>query len=257
MIDVVIPAGGTISDDYARRIGTPHRALAPVGPDGKPVMQIVVDALRESGFVGRIIGVAAPAVAERITDVDLWLPAGESGPENILRGLEQCLPTKPALVCTSDLPLLNGENVIDGLLGLKTDADVAVGLVKVGDFWARFPDAPPSQFVHLGDIGPVTMGGLFQIRPDVLARNQKLLNAVFTARKSQWRMAGLLGPRLVGQFATRRLTLAAIVARAERLLGCRIDVVLEMPPELAYDMDTADDYAYAHAVLLRRPAATA
>lgn len=256
-MDAVIPAGGTISDDFAQRISTPHRALAAIGPDGKPVMQIVVDSLRASGTVGRIIGVAAAPVAERISDVDVWLPAGDSGPANILRGLAEAGPNAPALVCTSDLPLMTAQNVTQFVAACRAEADITVGLVKADALNAMFPDAPPSEFVHLGDIGPVTMGGLFQIRPDVLARNQKLLNAVFTARKSQWRMAGLLGPRLVWQFATRRLTLAAIVARAERLLGCRIEVVLDTPPELAYDMDTADDYAYAHAVLLRRPAATA
>ncbi len=256
-MDAVIPAGGTISDDYARVIGTPHRALAPVGPDGRPVMQIVVDALRESGFVGRIIGVAAPAVAERITYVDVWLSAGESGPENILRGLSQARQNTPALVCTSDLPLMTANSVTQFIAACRAEADITVGLVKADALNAMFPDAPPSRFVHLGDIGPVTMGGLFQMRPDVLARNQSLLNAVFTARKSQARMAALLGPRLVWQFATRRLTLAAIVARAEHVLGCRVEVVLNTPPELAYDMDTADDYAYAHAALLRRPAATA
>lgn len=256
-MDAVIPAGGTILDDYARRIGTPHRALAPVGPGGKPVMQIVVDSLRASGTVGRIIGVAAAPVAERISDVDVWLPAGDSGPANILRGLAEAGPNAPALVCTSDLPLMTAQNVTQFVAACRAEADITLGLVKADALNAMFPDAPPSEFVPLRDAGPVTMGNLFQIRPDALARNRGLLKNAFAARKSQWRLAGLLGPRLVWQFAAKSLMLAAVKARAEHVLGCRIDVILDTPPELAYDMDTADDYAYAHAVLLRRPTATA
>lgn len=255
-MDAVIPAGGTIPEDFAQRIGTPHRALAPVGPDGRPVMQIVVDALRDSGTVSRIIGVAAP-VAQRITDVDVWLPAGDSGPANILRGLAEAEQNAPALVCASDLPLMTAGSVTQFVAACGTEAGIAVGLVKADALNAMFPDAPPSEFVPLRDAGPVTMGSLFQIRPDALARNRGLLENAFAARKSQWRMAGLLGPRLVWQFAAKSLTLTAIAARAQHVLGCRIEVVLDTPPELAYDMDTADDYAYAHAVLLRRPAATA
>ncbi len=256
--DVVIPAGGTIPTEYAEKIGTPFRALAPTGPGRVPTMQRVVDALRGSGRVRRIVAVAPPAVQDAISGVDEWLPSGDSGPRNILLGLA-ALPDweAPALVCTSDLPLLTAEAVEAFVERARPDADVSLGLVGRVAYERAFPDAPLSLFVPFRDIGPVTMSCLFQVRPALLRRNEALLNRAFAGRKSQWEMASLLGPALLCRFALRRLTLAAVQARAEALLRCRADVIRDCPPELALDIDTTDDYAYADARLHQASAAAA
>ncbi len=258
--DVVVPAGGVISAEYARAIGSPHRALAPVGPGRTPVLQIVVDALRASGVVRQIIGVTAEPVAQKVSGVDVWLPAGDSGPENILRGLA-ALPTPdaPALVCTSDLPLLTPDAVRAFVAHCDAEAEVTLGLVTAAAYEEAFPGAPPSEWVHLRDAGPVTLGGLFGIRPALLQRNTLLLADAMAARKSQFGMVRLLGPRLVWQWATRSLTLAALTARGETLLGCRTQILRDAAPALALDIDTEDDYTDADARLQtqQRPADTA
>ena len=244
--DVVVPAGGQISAAYTAAIGTPWRALAPLGPDRIPVMQAVVDALRSSGAVGRIVGVAAAEVADRITGIDLWLPAGGSGPANIATGLAalKSLET-PALVCTSDLPLLTPDAVREFTAACEADADVTLGLVRASDYEAAFPDAPPSQWVWLRDVGPVTLGGLFQVRPSLLARNPGRLKSVMDARKSQFRMARLLGPHCLGAWAIKSLTLPMLTARGDFLLQGRVQVIQDCPPVLAFDIDTEDDYTYS------------
>ncbi len=245
VLDVVIPAGGTIDADFAGRIGSPYRALAPLGPDGTPVLQNVVNALRSSGKFGQIVCVAPDAVQQIIHGVDHWLPTGDSGPQNILAGLRSLPPETTALVCTSDLPLMTPEAVTHFVSALTPDAAVSVGLVRAEVYNTAYPDAPPSTFVELCDIGPVTLAGLFAVRPAALFHQQALLDALFGARKSQLRMAGILGPRLLLAWATRRLTLSALTARAETLLNAPVQVVDHTAPALAYDMDTVDDYTYA------------
>ncbi len=91
----------------------------------------------------------------------------------------------------------------------------------------------------------MTLGGLFVVRPDLLIRQDDLFRRLFGARKDQWRMAGLLGPRLLWQFATKTLRLRDIVSRAETLLGGTVQVIPNTAPDLAYDIDTRDDYTYA------------
>ncbi len=243
--DAVIPAGGTIDAAYAQAIGSAYRPLAPLGPSGTPVLQHVVDTLRANKNVGRIVCVAPQAVANGIHNVDLWLPEGASGPDNIRSGLAQVPPDRPAMVCASDLPLLTPGSVHDFLAACRPDVEVAVGLIKAADYNAAYPDAPPSEFVPLADIGPVTASGLFVVRPDLLVRHAALFQAMFQGRKEQWRMAGLLGPRLLWQFATRTLRLPDIVARAEVILGGPVQVVEGVAPALAYDIDNQDDYTYA------------
>jgi len=244
--DVVIPAGGTIDAAYAQAIGSPYRALAPLGPERRPVLQSVVDALQESGAVRRIIAIVADDVREVITGVDLWLSAGDNGAQNILAGLAEADPDRIALVCPSDLPLLTPESVAEFLHLCRPDAEAAVGLVRAGDYNAMFPDAPPSQFVKLADAGLATLGGLFLVHPHLVTRQAALSDKLFGARKSQLQMARLLGPRLMWGWATQSLTLPMITTRAEELLGGPVQVIPGVSPLLAYDIDTLDDYTYAN-----------
>lgn len=244
-LDVVIPAGGTIDAEFARRIGSPHRALAPLGAQGKSVLQHVIDTLRSSEVAGQIVCAAPDAVQSVIDGVDHWLPAESSGPQNILAGLRSLPPEATALVCTSDLPLMTPEAVRQFVAALTPESAVAVGMVRAESYTAAYPDAPPSTFVALRDAGPVTLAGLFAVRPAALFRQQALLNGLFGARKSQLRMAGILGPRLLLAWAAGRLSQAALTARAEALLTAPVQVVDYTDPALAYDMDTVDDYDYA------------
>jgi GTP:adenosylcobinamide-phosphate guanylyltransferase len=248
--DVVIPAGGRIPEAYAHAAGTPYRALAPLGTERRPVLQIVVDALRSSGSVRRIVCVAAPQVAATISGVDHWLPAGERGTENILRGLASLDdPAVPALVCTSDLPLLTPPDVQKFVSQCDTYVDVTLGLVTASSYETAFREAPSSQWVTLRDVGPVTMVGLFGIRPAILLRQEALLASVFESRKSQLRMIRMLGPRLIWQWATKTLTLQTLVTRGEKILGGRAQILRDAPPRLSFDIDTQDDYAYADTCL--------
>ena len=248
--DVVIPAGGTIPEGYARALGTPHRALAPVGPDRTPVMQVVVEALRASGVVRHIVGVAAAPVVAAISGVDQWREAGESGPGNILRGLAALDDSDaPSLVCTSDLPLLTRLDVQGFVARCEPGADVTLGIVGASAYESAFRQAPPSEWVALRDAGPVTLGCLFGLRPRLLLEREALLTGVFESRKSQWRMARLLGPRLLWQWATRALTLGALAARGETILGGHAQILRDVSPRLAFDIDTEDDYTYADTYL--------
>ena len=243
--DIVIPAGGTIDTDYAEAIGSLCRALAPLGPEQRPVLQCVIDTLRETGYARRIFAAAPPAVRETITGVDLWLPAGDSGAQNILAGLAEVDPNRLALVCPSDLPLLTASSVTQFLSLCQPDAEIAVGLVRAEAYHTLFPGAPPSQFTALADTGPVTLGSVFLVHPGLITRQAVLLNRLFEGRKSQWQTAKLLGPRLLWNWAAKSLTVPMITTRAEKLTGGKVQIVSEVSPLLAYDIDTLDDYTYA------------
>ncbi len=248
-LPAIIPAGGTANWGYAQLIGTPHRALAPLGQDNTPALQIVINALRQSGHVKTITAVAHPDAPSRINNIDQWLTATESGPANILAGLAAISgdPDRHVFVCASDLPFITAAAVQDFAARCANNADMTIGLVRASAYENAYPDAPPSQYVTLRESGPVTLSCLFAVRPSLLTRNKRLLTLAFEARKSQSRSASLLGPRLLWQWATGTLSLAAVQARCERLLRCQVQVIDHAHPALAYDIDNADDYAYARA----------
>ncbi len=245
MRSIVIPAGGEISPEFAERIGSPHRALAPLGLSRTPLLQHIVSTLRAAEPGAKIICVAPKEVSGAVGGVDLWLPAGVSGPENMRLGLSHAEANQPALLCTSDLPLITTEGVRAFVNACRADAQITVGLVRAEAYRQAFPGAPPSEFTKLAETGPVTMAGLFQIQPDLLTRRSALFDKLFRARKSQWQMAGIVGPKLVWQLATRTLRLSSVVQRAEHLIGGPVQVILDADPILAYDADTLDDYTYA------------
>ena len=245
MKDIVIPAGGVISAEFAKRIGSPYRALAPLGPNKTPVLQHIVETLRAAEPDARVICVAPETVAQAVNGVDVWLPSGPSGPENIRLGLSHADPGQPALLCTSDLPLITAGSVRAFIAACRPDAHLAAGLVRAGDYEREFRDAPPSQFVSLAETGPVTLAGLFQIQPDLLTRQSALFEKLFHARKAPWQLAGLFGPQLLWQFAAKTLRLQTLTQRAEQLIGGPVQIIPETDPVLAYDIDTPDDYTYA------------
>ena len=245
MTDIVIPAGGEIDAEFAERIGSPHRALAPFGPGRTPLLQVVVNTLRDAVPDAQVICVAPDSVRQAVMGVDVWLTAGAGGPENMRLGLCHARQDRPALLCASDLPLITGEGVRKFVVACRSEAQVTVGLVRSDDYHRAFPGAPPSEFTDLPETGPVTLGGLFQIQPDLLTRRGALFDKLFNARKSPWQVAGVAGPRLLWQLATKTLTLSAIVNRAEHLLGGPVQIVPDTDPALAYDTDTLDDYTYA------------
>lgn len=243
--DIVIPAGGIIAAEFAARIGSPYRALAPLGPDRTPVLQQIVDTLRAAVPSSRLLCVAPDAVADRVQGVDLWLPSTHSGPDNMRLGLSHARPGQPALLCLSDLPLLTVKSVREFVTACRDDVQVTAGLVGAEQFSKAFPNAPPSEFVRLMETGPVTMAGLFQVQPDLLVRRRAMIDKLFQARKAQWRMAGVAGPHLLWQLATQTLRLSTITQRAEAILGGPVQILFEADPVLAYDIDTLDDYTYA------------
>ena len=245
MTDIVIPAGGEIDTQFAERIGSSYRVLAPLGPKRTPLLQYVVNTLRDAVPDAKVICVAPDAVRQAVIGVDLWLPAGASGPDNMRLGLSRARQDRPALLCASDLPLMTVAGIQKFVAACRADAQITVGLVHADAYESAFPNAPASEFTTLPETGPITLGGLFQIQPDLLSRQSRLFDKLFNARKSPWHIAGIAGPRLLWQLATKTLTLSAVVQRAEFLLGGQVQVVPNTDPSLAYDTDTLDDYTYA------------
>jgi CTP:molybdopterin cytidylyltransferase MocA len=247
-IDVILPAGGRISGVFAQQVGTEIKALARFG--GQTILSRTVAVLRATGRVRRIVVIGgAEALAEaRACEADGAAAEGATMPDNIMRGL-QWLEEQPGgatpriLSVTTDLPFLTAEAISAFLNACPPHADVAAPVVTQREFEARFPGSS-NEFVILRD-GAFTLGCVFLFRREALLANRQRLEAMVAARKSQWRMAALIGTRVVWRFATRQLTVNDIVARGCHLMGCTAVSIPDSPPELAFDIDLPCEYEYA------------
>lgn len=248
-LDVVLPAGGRITGEFAAETGVEVKALIDVG--GWTVLERTLNALRETGRVRRAVVIGPREIADHpcSRSADAVLPeGGNSGPANILRGIEWLRENDggcadQVLILTTDLPFLTPHAILAFVDSCPPGVDLCAPLVSKDAFEARFPGSD-NQYVGLAD-GEWTMGCGFLVNPEAIQANRDHIERVFAARKSQIGMARLLGLGFIIRFLTHRLSVAHIEARCTNMLGCSAKGVFQSPPELAFDMDTVGEYRYA------------
>jgi phosphatidate cytidylyltransferase len=247
MIPAVITAGGRLTGELADRAGTEVKALAPM--QGRPLIAAMLDALLALPQVGPLAVVGPTetlSAVQAFPDTVTLVTEGETGPENVLRGLDAVAEEGYegyVLVCTCDLPFINAEAVRWLLDNAPDDADIIYPIVTKQEYLEAFPGSPNAWAKIAGE--ELTGGSVLLMRPAAVRRNRELIERVFNARKSQWEMARLLGVPFLIRFLTGRLTVAQAEARASRLTGCRCRALRGGPPHLASDIDTLADYEWA------------
>lgn len=247
--DVILPAGGRVDAALATEAGTGVKAMFRFGKE--TILGRTVRVLNESGLARRIVAIGGDAAQEEARRHGAHgLSEAHTGPENILAGLKwlrsQPDPPKKVLVVTTDLPFLTAELLQRYVAMCPEDKAISVPLISREEWEARFPGST-AMFIRLGD-GAWTTGGAFLIDAEALERSMPQIKRVFAQRKSKLGMARLLGPAFVLGLLRKTLTVPQIEAKIQAMLGCSGAAVRGAPPELAYDIDDLEDYAYAKRV---------
>jgi len=244
--DAILPAGGTIPDDYAAKVGTNKKPLVVI--DGRTVLATTISALRESGLVRRIVVVGSDEVLAHADakGADIVLPEGVSGPDNIYRGLkallESDLPPEKVIIATTDLPFIDA-NVVQRFVIACSEGDFCVPMVTQEEYETRFPGTQAT-YVTLRD-RVCTAGCMYLATVSGLKAARPHIENVFEQRKSKIGMAKLLGPVFLIKFVLKRLTLADVEKKITDMLKCTGSAVPGSPPELVFDIDYLEDYEYA------------
>jgi CTP:molybdopterin cytidylyltransferase MocA len=234
-----ITAGGRVDGPFAARIGSDVKALAP-WRSGTLVDAAVNAALALGAKRVAVVGSAhvlahcGARIDERVAEA----PTGEANLRNAL-----ATARGDALIfLTSDLPFVDGA-ALEQFVARASEADVAMAVAEVADYRRTFPGAPE----HSTAIGTerVCGGSVFYFGAGMAARFAEIAIRLFAARKSVWSMARLLGPALLVRFALRRLTIADIERRGDRVFGLRARAIRDRSPALCYDVDSLEDYEYA------------
>jgi len=248
-VDMILPAGGRISGQFAREAGTEVKALIRLGP--WTVLERTLAAIRATGQVGRtvVIGPAEVVSHAAARAADVALDEGGSGPANIFRGLKWLYATngrrypRRVLILTTDLPFLTREAITGFLRACPPGLDLCIPTLRREEFEARFPYRS-GRYVRLRD-GEWMIGCAVLVDPAALVRNRAVIERTFAARRSRVAMARLLGFSFLLRFLTRRLTVSHIEQRCQDILGCTGRGIRCRVPELAFDIDYPEDYHYA------------
>lgn len=245
--DVILPAGGTLPEDFAAKVGTNRKALIRLGDE--TVLGSTLRSMRESGLAARIAVIGGDEVLNHPDAqlADERIPETTTGPLNILKGLEVLAGhpdrTDEVLVITCDLPFVTKE-VIEHFLELcPAGKEICVPLISSKSYETRFPGTKAT-YVTLRD-DTWTTGCLYRIQTSALRKAQPHIERVFENRKSVWGMAKLLGPAFVLKWLLKSLTVDDVEKKIVSLLGCSGSAVRNSPPELAFDIDYLEDYEYA------------
>lgn len=236
----VVTAGGRIEGEFARVAGTAVKALALIR--GAPMLARMIDALRAAG-IGEIAVVGGEEVrAACAGSVDRFVDESPSGSENLLRALRAWPEGERIIYATSDLPYVTSDAIRDFVERVGHGA-LAVSLADYAAFVARFPNAPPFG-IRLGG-ERVVNGGVFSIPQGATAKLAAIATRFFEARKQPWRMASLVGPGVLIRFLSGRLRVADLETMALHVLQVPAQALRGCAPELAFDVDTLDEYRYA------------
>lgn len=231
--DAIILAGGGVEPGLDPDL--PNKAFITVA--GRPLVEYVGAALAAASGVGRIVAVgpvdALRAVLPRDT---LLLPGAGEIMENVEQATRALQAHTPLLVAAADIPLVTGQ-VIDEFLAACAGggADFYYPVVPREAMERRFPTARKT-YVTLAD-GTFCGGSVIVFNPLVLDRVKPFVERVIAARKKPWLLAQMFGWSTVMKFASNRLSIDEIVAKATEVVGIPVRPVIIARPELALDVD--------------------
>jgi molybdopterin-guanine dinucleotide biosynthesis protein A len=245
--DVIVPAGGRLSPEFASIVGVDNKAL--IEFQGETILERTIRALKETGRTDRIIVIGPKEVADSPGGqlADAILEPQDSAPKNILNGLKYLLqqpnPPSKVVVITSDLPFLTPDILTRFIDSCPNDRDICVPLVTKSSYVERFPGATAT-FIPLKD-DTWTAGCAYLMDAVALQKSIPQFERVFANRKSKLGMAKLLGFKFLFKVITKTLTVPEVEAKIVDMLGCSGKAIFNSPPELSYDIDDEEDYNFA------------
>jgi molybdopterin-guanine dinucleotide biosynthesis protein A len=240
-INCVIIAGGVPQTDNPLYPLTQGKSKVLLDMNGRTMLERVVDALQNATTIGEIV------VAGLGSDLDMTfqkpvyhLPDQGSMLQNVLAGIAQMRQlhpeTKLILLCSADIPTLTASIVDDFIEKCHPyDKGIVYNFVDKATMEARFPSSNRT-YVKLKD-ALVAGGDVLLIQADIADSNQEIWRALTNARKHAWKLARVVGLRLMFKLLLRQLTFADIEAAAERITGRPCQVMLNPHAEVAMDAD--------------------
>ena len=223
-------------DPVAAYGGAAHKALIRLG--GETLLARVVGALRAAGATRIAVISSHPEVRAEIVRLGVEALDEATGPSLSVRAGAERLGT-PLVVTTADHALLQPEWVARFLADTPADADVTVLVAARATVEAAAPGTKRT-WLKLAD-GDWSGCNLFYLANDRALGVIDLWRRVEAERKRPWKMAQILGPRMLLRYITRRLGLRDAAARLGALAGVRAAIV-ETPYGLAsVDVDKPAD----------------
>lgn len=246
--DAVILAGAPADANMSPDGNPINRAMIEVG--GKTMLQWIVDALKSSQTVGRIIVVGDVSA----DGVDQFVPPAGGFLENIMAGVTACGECERVLISTSDIPLITPDAVDDFVsCSIESGGDMCYPIVTKESCTAKYPQMKRT-CLKTAD-GTFTGGNMMLMSVDFLKRNECLISRAYAARKKPLALASMIGFGLLLRVILGQLLFPGIIPisllerNVSRMLGGKVVAVQTDYPEIGSDVDKAGDLENVRALL--------
>lgn len=239
MTDVILLGGGSLKRKFKKE-NVPSKAFIEVKE--KPIIEYIIDAVRGSDLIGRIVAVVPDeADVEGWKDkVDVILSSTASFTENIRQGLDWLKSDSLVLIISADIPLISTKCVEDFLIQCqKFNAELFYPIIRKEDIKKYYPETKRT-YMALRE-GTFTGGDLGLVNPKIFIENIELVNRVFELRKNPFKLIGLLGFRFIIGLLFHTLTLAKIEAKIVDIVNAKGKAIITSYPELGLDVDKKSD----------------
>jgi len=247
-VDALVLAGG---DGSVIDPNSPVKSMVPIA--GKPMVQWVLEALKQSKHIDRIAVVLPHDVDdsafEHIPDF-IVLSDGQIS-ENIIEGRNALQSEGLILSVTSDVPSITPE-AIDAFIEATVQRGVALSypLIPEESMVEEYPNSERTFFKLVE--GRVTGGNAMILDAQYFDELRDLGQQVFETRKNPLKMAGLIGARFALKLATGKLAAKDIEEKIQDLIGFECAAIILPYASIGADVDKPSDIAVVETKLQHR-----
>ncbi|PQV64644.1 MobA-like NTP transferase domain-containing protein [Abditibacterium utsteinense] len=247
-MEAVVLAGGKMPVSLQGVAGATERALIEI--EGRTLLNCVLDSLRETTPITRIICVATPdALASLGSDI-VGIAAGDKMSGNLFLGAREA-KSERILVVTADAPLVTGRTWMQFLDGAAVNLlQAAYPIVRRENVEEQFPGGKRT-YATLAE-GTFTGGNAFLLPKNRLEEIEPLINQAFENRKNPLALARMLGAKFIFRALTKKLTVGEVESKISGFLGCHSGAVIIPDASIAFDVDKAEDLKTAREVAAQR-----
>lgn len=239
MVNALVLAGSP--NDGPLKDCSPARYEALISIGGKTMVEYVLDALKATGKINRIVVVGPAEELKKLLPGDITVvTAGRDLMGNLLEGLKHLPGAQRVLMATCDIPMITTQ-AIDNFLDLcsNQEADLYYPVIPRREVEKNYP-LTRRTYVSFKE-GQYTGGNLFLFNPAVVEGCMRQGQRLVDARKSPLRLGRMLGLTFLLKFLLHRVTLKEAEAHASGLLGVKGAVVISNYPEVGVDVDKPSD----------------
>lgn len=243
LVTAVVLAGGTLEESLrplAPRVN--HKAWIPLGD--RLMVERVLDALDGCGprIVERVLVASESDVPENVRKrVDSIALPGSSPVRSWESGAQQLKRRDlPVLGIPCDMCFLEPPSIEDFLdRCAQRRAEIYYSFVRRETSEARYPGLRHT-WVKMRE-GTFCGGGLAMMSPEAIARARAFLEELAAVRKRPWKLAGVLGPKIIFKLLLGMLSVRDAEERMSLLMKART-VGIESPyPDVGFNVDAAEE----------------